>query len=487
MTAAPPPDDWPDDDWPDAADLAALFAATAPDPPPFDAARCFDESRARQEAQHALPVGESPRVLTGAARAAPGRILSSPFPDRRSLLMKLSAAALAAAGLCAAALWLAPEPALAKVTFEEVKAAVEESPLMTATIYRTNGEGGSAASERVHLARNPIRIRTERLSGDFVQVDHFRERYSLRVDADEGYVHMDKLDPGLPPLAALDYDALSNRLHKEPAEVERDGRRLWLFETGWRQRSRSYDGSDDDGSEGTTPTKIWIDPQSKLPVRWEFGADQPVVFQDVVWADSFDPRLFPALPPAVEADLRRTVIAVSSAYASPSMIATLKRNNSYVPFLHNGREELAAAAFGAAFGPVLTPGEGLGPLRFGMTAEQVDAATGVPTFWIDPETFWFFLPSWGVSARGTAADGVVQIYVGVNPLFRFPGTIAGGVTTGMDGAELERRLGPPDPTGNELDGRQTTRTYAARRLWIKTRDRIGVRASIWSPAAEPLP
>ena len=84
----------------------------------------------------------------------------------------------------------------------------------------------------------------------------------------------------------------------------------------------------------------------------------------------------------------------------------------------------------------------------------MEAATGVPTFQITSGGWWFWLPDLGLSARGTDADGLVQIYAGrdstqgiynrVDPDLPMVGRTAEGVTAGMSGAEVEARLGPPD-------------------------------------------
>ena len=459
MTADPPPPTAPLAEGEDDADLAALFARTAADPPPFDAAAAL-----------------------AAARPSPAR-----SPSRRNLLMKLSAATLAAAGLAGAALWLAPDRAEARApTFQEVKAAVEtaleESELMTATIHRPDADGDLVASERFLLAKRPTRVRLESFSGRLMQSNDHGAGRSLSVDPTRGFVSVSRLEKGSAVAWLLhSYDILSGRLHAQPTEVESDGRRLWRFDVTWRDHPRSADDPD-----ATVPIRVWTDPETKLPVRQESGEGEGlVVLKDFQWTDAFDPRLFPTLPDAVEADLRRTVNQIPSQFASADLKAVYADAGPYVPFLTAPREP-AAAAFGAAFGPDLTPGEGLGPLKLGMTPERVEAATGVPTFWTGPGEFWFYLPSRSVSARGTAAEGVVQIYVGAFPAPGFPGTVAGGVTAGMTAAEIERRLGPPDRTEEDPHAPWTTRTYADRRLWVESDEDAVVRASIWSPAADPV-
>ena len=453
MTAdAPPPEDW--DDGSD--DLAALFARTAPAPPPFD----------------------------------PSALRTSPAPPRsrfrlhRSLMMKLSAAALAAAAALLAAVWLDPPPAEAKaVTFEEVQEAVGRSEMMTATIYRPTPGGKLFASERVFLTRRPLRLRLKVVRGHLLQIVNEASGHELTVFPSEGRISVRRSGERVSGFWLMQfYDILHGRLHAKPVDVELDGRRVWRFDVTWRSREAS---PDEPGA--TVKLRIWVDPETKLPVRRESGeGDSLMVFKDFQWADSVDPRLFPALPPAVEKDLRQTVNAVPDQYASKSLKAITARNGPYVPFVFNGLEP-GDAALGAAFGPTLVPGEGLGPLRLGQSFQQVEEATGVPPFWVGPEDFWFYLPSRGVTARGTASDGVVQIYFGAGPLPGFAGTIAGGVTKGMNGTEIERRLGPPDRVVEHMNDRDTTRFYDSRRLSIVSWHDAAVSASIRAPAAEPLP
>ena len=453
MTAdAPKPDDWADE----AADLAALFARTAPTPPPFDAAALRTQ-------------------------VAPAR---SRFRLHRSLVMKLSALTLAAAAVVAVVVWFNPTPAEAKVlTFQEVKEAVERSEMMTATMFHSGPGGELFASARISLAKKPMRLLHEGISGHLIQVWDYQSNRELIVFPTEGRISLRPLgEEALGFWLMQDYSVLDGRLHAKPVDVELDGRRVWRFDVSWRNRSVPADEP-----HAVVPLRIWVDPETKLPVRRESGeGDDLLVIKDFQWAESFDPRLFPTLPPAVEKDLRQTVNAVPDQYASKSLKAITARNGPYVPFVFNGLEP-GDAALGAAFGPTLTPGEGLGPLRLGQSFQQVEEATGVPPFWVGPEDFWFYLPSRGVTARGTASDGVVQIYVGTGPLPGFAGTIAGGVTRGMNGTEIERRLGPPDRVVEHINGRDTIWHYDSRRLSIVSWHDAAVSASIRSPAAEPLP
>ena len=338
-----PPEDW--DDGSD--DLAALFARTAPAAPPFD---------------------------PSALRTSPAR---SRFRPHRSLIMKLSAAALAAAAAVLAAVWLNPTPAEAKVvTFEEVQEAVEAARYMTFTTLVSDGEGGWRPHGRSYFSDEPKAVRHEGAHGLVVILDLVRLR-TLRFDTQSGSIGNRWAYPSgdlSKVWTAARFQELYDRRASAPEEVRLDGKELLKFEVP----------RDDDAA---APDRVWVDPLTKLPVRYERSVgERAIVHVDVAFPEELDADLFEAsLPDAVLEDLVRDL--------PPELV------------------QLDSAALGAAFGPPLTA-DGLGPLRFGMSAAEVEAATGIPCFSTGPGEFWFWLPSRGVSARGTTDDGLVQVYAG---------------------------------------------------------------------------
>ena len=459
-TPADPPDDWADP----AADVAALFARTAPEAPPWAPA------------------------AVGPARASRVRPLF-----RKSFVMKCSALALTAAGLAAAAVWWSPAAAEARVvTLQDVKDAVRGSKLVTATVYYGGAEERSEAGPQFLFALDLRRARTGGSARGPVSVQDYRAGTSLWTSPDDGTVRFDRFPAGRgTPLSLLDYENLSRQLDAGPTEVGLDGRDVLRFDVVWKDRTRR----EPDGSRPRERVRVWVDPQTKRPVRWESGEGETrFILKEIEWADAYDPRLFTAaLPAVVEADLVRTAGRPWEGMLSEKSRESLEKlgGGPYAPL---PADPAAAGALGldAAFGPALTPGEGFGPLKLGMTRAEVEAATGVPTFWSGPDVFWLFLPSQSLTAWGTAEDGVAFIALGAGWKNGFPGTIAGGPAAGASVAEVERSLGPPDraydiaPHPEAPDLTRAARRYDDRRLKVDFWNDAAVAAAIWSPAAEPV-
>ena len=475
MTDLPPdPGLTPDVRIPGDAAAAALFARTAVDGPPVDAA--------------------------GLLAAAP---LSSRSPRRRRLMMKSAALALTAAGLLTAVL-LRPTPAAAVVTMQEVQAAVGAADMISFRQYEMDGAGELRPIGRVVATRDPQRTWSAMNWGEFLTDAAAGEQFYANWHTGELTV-----GPIVADRARDEWESV-HRLFRDPATWTAAGPDddtfwayvRWLFGGEVRGGARNFRevtlgdtpavgfessvrlGDDDSWS----PMSVWIDRDTRLPLRVELetggGADDDGTGKFVSTDFTFGPAApgAPALtlPPAVRRSLANT-------WAATDRLA--EAGVWYV------RDPAPTGARGFE-DPVMTAGEGYGPLRLGMTPAEVEAATGVPAFETGPDTWWFWLPDLGVTARGTDAEGLVQIYAGrdstqrlywgVDPGVPMPGRTAGGVTAGMSGAEVEARLGPPDhisrspPTAGGDRDQFVTRLYLRRRLTVSSIDDGVVQVSTYA-------
>ena len=447
-------DDVPPPDWDDAAaDVAALFLRTAPDPPDW-----------------------------APAAVEPARTFPSPshFYFRKSYAMKLSALALTAAGLAAAAVWVSPAEAAA-VTFEDVKAAMRASPFVAFSIVDETETGPPAVRWRDAATADPPLLRAESAAGAVVVRDRAADRVRSTL-AFSGAVTLGRVpryeDENVDPVA--EFRELFDRRAGKPEAVTLDGRPALKF---------VVEPTPDELADGRVALQIvWADPATRLPVRVRAafrredgpGLDlNPTYFADFEFAEEYDPALFEtAVPAEIEAAL-------------PSG-----------PFPPIAGAEPPPPATGPA--PVLTAGAGAGAVRLGMSRDELAAATGVPAFPIGRGAFWFVLPGRGVTARGTDAAGVVQVYAGAvgRPGLDAAFATADGVRAGMTVEDLTAALGPPDralgpvedptlrqpsATPFEIVWPVTTYIYEARRLWVVTyRDpatglETVTQASTWSP------
>ena len=433
------------------AATAALFARTAAEAPAADAAA----------------------LLAAVPRPAPADQFS--FLTRRSFAMKFSILSLTAAGLLAAVLFW-PIAATAAVTLEDVGEAVAAAPFVSAVTYAAGPDGEFRRETFIAATAAPVRLRTD--AGWITQVRNDETDRGFYAAAFTGKFLAAQVGAAavrerneaefvreLFAPAALQEGAMT-----EPEPVMLDGRPALVF-TVRRQV---------EGWPEPFVSRVWADAGTKLPVRIESGeGDELRVIKDFIWSEKYDPRLFAAkLPDVVERAIPGLLIP-AEANGLDDAVEAVEVGTPDPP----QPSEVPARGFQD---PVMTAGVGYGSLRLGMTPAEVEEATGVPTFPTGPETFWFYLPGRNVTARGTNADGVVQIYAGDRGGFRkFPGRSTEGIAYETPVAEVDRLLGPPPHPVEEPRFNYTARRfYPDRRFWVLSSDGKASQISVWSPAAE---
>ncbi|MEM9701952.1 MAG: hypothetical protein AAF907_05870, partial [Planctomycetota bacterium] len=280
----------------------------------------------------------------------------------------------------------------------------------------------------LYSSRGGRRSRTEYAAGAVTVVDYDAGR-ELTVRPKDGFVTSSEAPERGLEMSQKFHESLFKDRSTAARPTTLDGKAVLKFELVPQQDAAARE-------------VIWADAETRLPVRYEFGAGEHLyVLKDFDFSgDADDGRFNATLPEAVREDLARAT--------PPDPFGDLPPNTYPTNFKAPPEPiDPASVAFGSAFGPGLSS-EGLGPVRFGLSEDEVEAAVGVPCFSVTPGEFWLWIPSRSITARGTVDDGVVQVWVGAimpQPLvLPFAGRTDGGVTVGMTGEEVEKRLGEPD-------------------------------------------
>ncbi len=191
-------------------------------------------------------------------------------------------------------------------------------------------------------------------------------------------------------------------------------------------------------------TIAWVDPRTKLPLRIETvtredGATTTEIMSIIAFDRPLDPALFDLTPP--------------EGYSVETFgVAAL-------------RPEPAAKAKDAAAEMVLTPSVGIGPVKFGMKADDVIRRLGVPDKLISPNQNFKILEyySRGFSIHVTGRDGAMMVmcYTGKFFAFRvrdFAGRTDKGIKMGASRAAIEKAYGKPtsvrEPTMKDVFGKR---------------------------------
>jgi len=195
-----------------------------------------------------------------------------------------------------------------------------------------------------------------------------------------------------------------------------DGRKANVFRVEWNEHvSKEARGP-------CEPMKVWVDPQTRLPIRMEpIEQDKkaPVVMSDFVFDQPLDPSLFSLDPP--------------EGYAITTMgePATWQQNPPAA------KDRLA---------PEVIPGVGLGPVKFGMSKEEVLKLLGKPDA---EDKGGFQYPSRGYTCMiGPPKRGLVAIsfFSQQECAFKvrdFAGKTKQGIGIGSSLKDLEKAFGKP--------------------------------------------
>lgn len=176
-------------------------------------------------------------------------------------------------------------------------------------------------------------------------------------------------------------------------------------------------------------TTAWIDPRTRLPLRIETvtkqdGATTTEIMSIIAFDRPLDPALFDLTPP----------------------------EGYKVEYLGTPALKPGPAATGKAAAPelVVTPGVGIGPVKFGMKADDVIKLLGMPDKLLSPDERYKILEyySRGYSIHVTTRDGVMMVMCYTSKLFAFrvrdfAGKTDKGIRMGASRADIEKAYGKP--------------------------------------------
>ncbi|MEJ7637190.1 MAG: sigma-70 family RNA polymerase sigma factor [Singulisphaera sp.] len=371
--------------------LRALFQRTATEVMPTDVDALF----ARAEA----------------SRRNPQRVLHW----RISMTIRIAAGTLIAAGVAAALTLFSPRETSANFDLSDVQRQVTNT--QTVRFTQTDLLNGKPRQSMRILVSGPTLVRSEFDDGQGYSVTDLKTRKSLLVRAKERRVIvLEGVAFQVPE--QMNFYSFFRDLAKNPKKTL-PGRRV--------------DGKPAvgfvvivNGREGT----VWVDPESKLPVRVEHismeGKDEvKQVMSDIAFDRPLDESLFRMTPPG---GYKVETFGVSTLAAEP--------------------EDRSLAA------PVVTPLVGIGPARFGMTKEEVVKVLGKPDreFMQGIATFLSYY-SRGFELWIHPADhprrGLIHVAClgrhgfGVN-IREFQGKTDKGIGLGAERSDIVKLYGPPD-------------------------------------------
>jgi outer membrane lipoprotein-sorting protein len=412
---------------PDEGDLRRLFRATRP------TARTVDLDALFTAAEMARPGAPHSRPVTSIER--------SPWKRRLSMSLRIAAGLLIAVGLAGVGTLLVPRESAAYVTLAEVQATVERTRTLSCTMTDKTSSPDKQESE-LHqlLIRGPSLVRTENADHSYTIMDYEHHKALLVDPAQKSARIMEGLaiPKGVPVINFYD---LFRTIAADPIKTLPPREIAGKSAVGFMVRN-PMPGGDHRKPEAPKPEiTVWVDPQTKLPLRIEMTSREGIVttsevFTDIVFDRPLDPALFDMNPPA---GFRLETFGVAQLQPVPAA------------------QEAAEL--------VVTPLEGIGPVKFGMTTDQVIKLLGSPDKVVKPVKDLTVLEyySRGFSIHANAQRGVLMImcYTGKFWAFKvrdFAGQTNKGIRMGAGRAAIEIAYGAPssvrEATNKDMFGKR---------------------------------
>jgi outer membrane lipoprotein-sorting protein len=373
-----------------------------------------------EAARRALANVRERLVGSGAEPARP--LLSKPtrsFLRSRTMYPRVAAVVLACAAIIAILVVLNSSGGPGQLAFAQVIEKVEKTQSLT---FRTKNEGpgGHAEDEMQIIVLPDGKMRAENskiLSIQDLKAHRmlllFKERKTAQVI--EGF------SPPSPAAADLNVYEMIRNIRKDAVErlpdEEIDGRKTIVFRVELK-------GLPKVGNE-TPRGKIWVDPQTELPIRIEAVAEdeneKPVtsVMYDIEFDQPFDPAIFDLAPPK---DYSVQTGGVANFPDLPE------------------KADLTA--------PEIIPGVGLGPIRFGMLREKIESLLGKPDGYEGNKTNLLYY-SRGFTLSVSKRSGLKGIHctsqtLTMNRVRDFVGKTKEGIGIGSSLEEVGKAFGKAD-------------------------------------------
>ncbi|MFI5454350.1 MAG: outer membrane lipoprotein carrier protein LolA [Isosphaerales bacterium] len=336
--------------------------------------------------------------------------------------LRIAAGVLIVAGV---ATLLVPRQSAANVTFAEVQATVERTQTMTCTITNKTTPSAETKDEPYRLLiRGPKLVRVEQADGGYTITD-FGRRKAVLIDPAHKTVRIlgGLAVPG--NASALNFYELFRSSAANPIKTlpsrEIGGKKA----IGFVVRGPILKGDPHQPKEPEPEITVWVDPETKLPVRIETtgrSVKEGVTFSQVISNIVFDrpiaAALFDLTPPA-------------GYRVDSSGVAQLQPEQA-------GRR---------ASELVVTPREGIGPVKFGMKTDEVIKLLGPPDKIIDRSTLEYYSRGFSISAHVQHGVHVIICFTGKTSDVQvrdFAGRTDKGIRMGANRAAIEKAYGAPD-------------------------------------------
>jgi outer membrane lipoprotein-sorting protein len=303
------------------------------------------------------------------------------------------------------------------IAIAQVIAKVQQTRSLTFKI-KIKGEGGKEEEQRIIILPEG-KMRTESPAGYSIQ-DLQNHKMMMVNNKSKTAMIVEGFAPPFPEMAKLNpYEMIRNIVRKNTpqrlADEEIGGRKTAVFMVEYRMPP----------TKEKVPTKVWVDPQTELPLRVEMtGEESPgkkakMLMYDMVFDQPVEPSLFSFTPPAGYAVQTSGTARLPDLPKQPELIA-----------------------------PQIIPGVGLGPVRFGMLREEIEKHFGKPDRYENNKTTLIY-HSRGFVLYVNPRRGLINVHCMSQTmnLFKvrdFAGKTKDGIGIGTSLKELEKAFGKAD-------------------------------------------
>lgn len=326
------------------------------------------------------------------------------------MIMRYSTLAASVLVLVVAGMYLFGPVGTGGIAFADVKDKVEQTKSVSITCTYTNDDGKTSTDKAYALADG--RLRLEKTNGTYAVVDS-RTGVTLTIDPakKDALVFHGNNDHGIADIYDMVRNIRKDEVRKLPAE-KIDGRDAEVFVAKVKL------------PQGEREVKVWVDSKTQLPFREELAEESPDkkskhrVRLDLEFDKPLDPKLFSTEPPP--------------GYQVRSI-------GSDKPLQPVKNQELQA--------PTVTPGEGIGPAKFGMSKKDVIEKLGEPDEVIRDMGLEYRSRGFGLlvsSTRGLVAITCYTQDTFVLKIKDFAGKTKEGVAMGASSADIIKAYGEPE-------------------------------------------
>jgi hypothetical protein len=336
------------------------------------------------------------------------------------MFIRIAAGVVVVAGVATS---LIPRESAANVTFTEVQARVEQTRTVTCKVTHLTIPSPQAGelSHRL-LIRGPNVVRDEEPDGGYTITDYGLHK-TISVDPTKKSV---RITDGM-NLPALNFYEMFRSIAANPTKTLPTREFNGTKAVGFIVRPPILEGAPPERDGFKAEITVWVDPLTKLPLRIETTSKEPggvpvtEVHSDIVFDRPLDAALFDMTPP--------------DGYRVESFgVAKLQ-------------SEMAPKDGGEL---VITPGVGIGPVRFGMKTSDIIQLVGPPDKILNPamgmDVLEYYSRGFSVTARDGRGVLMITCFTRKSLAIKvrdFAGRTDKGVRMGARRAAIEMAYGPP--------------------------------------------